>query len=160
MNLKKLHQDVWIGIFILVLCAVFFLVNGKLSSDSGMMPRLLLAIMSVLGICIAVTGFQKSKNATPENPVTKMISCESLKVPFSAYLYIVAYVILFKLVGYFVATPVFLLALIRHFKVKSMKVPVLVTVIYLAVIYLFFVKQLNVSVDDLGALGTYISMRR
>lgn len=160
MKTEKIHQDVWIGIKIIALCVLFFGVNAKLRAESGMMPRLLLGIMILLGGLLIAQGYKKTRAATEQEPVVKMLSLQSMKVPAVTYLYIVGYVVLFRCIGYFVATPIFLLALIRHLKIKSWKLPILVTVIYLAIIYLFFVKQLNVSVDDLGLLGDYLSVNR
>lgn len=156
MKTKGLHQDVWIGVVILILCGVIFGINSGLNSSTGMMPRLLGGIMALLGALIILEGIRKTKAA--EGAMEKMISCSSLKVPLSAYLYIVGYIILFRAAGYFIATPVFLLSLMKHFGVKSRKLPALVTVVYLAVIYLVFVKKLNVSVDNFGLIGNYISM--
>lgn len=158
MKIKSIHQDVWIGLLIVILCAAFFMVNKTLSSDSGMMPRLLLGMMGILGLLITNGGYKKTKQAAENNPAVKMISLQSMKEPVKTYFYIIMYVVLFKLVGYFVATPVFLLSLMHHFKIKSLKLPIIVTSVYLIIIYAFFVRQLNVSVDNLGALGSYISM--
>jgi hypothetical protein len=109
----------------------------------------------ILGLLILVDGIKKTRSS---QSFDKFLTIEILKVPMSTYLYIALYVLLFRMVGYFIATTVFLIAMIRHFKEKSWKRIILVCLLYLGIIYLVFVRQLNVSVDNLGAIGTFLEM--
>ena len=158
MKTKKLQQDVHIGAIIVIFCAVFFYVNKDLTNGAGTMPRILLGVMLLFGILILLSGIKKTMAATDENPPKKLITFSDIKVPMITYVYIISFLILFYLVGYFVAAPVFLVTLMRHFKMKSWKVITLVVVIFILFIFFLFVKQLNVNADNFGIIGNYIKM--
>ena len=158
MKSREIHQDVIIGIIIIIFCAFFFYITRNLNLKSGMMPRLLLTILTILGGMVCFDGLKKTKNVVETGKMEKFITVKSLKIPMTAYLYIASYVFLFKVAGYFIATPLFLIFLMRHFQEKSWKRIILVTGIYLSIIYLVFVQQLNVSVDNFGVIGRYLNI--
>lgn len=149
MGKKKLHQDVYIGIGCAVLTGIVFLMNGNLPSDAAMMPRLLGALMGILSVLIFYQGLKKSKTEEAEHSLT----LDAFKVPFICWIIIGLYVLLFKLGGYFVATPIMLIGLMRYMKQTSWKGIILITVGYLLIMYLFFVKQMGISIDNLGMIG-------
>ena len=66
---------------------------------------------------------------------------------------------LFFLVGYYAATAIFLLVAMRWLKQKSWFTIIAVSACFIAFTYFFLVRQLNVSIDSLGWLGTYMQMK-
>lgn len=141
----KTHQDILVGFFWVLFCAVFLLISISKQSDSFVFPILLLAVLALLAAWVIWDGFRKTKAATasqvsPKNTLTP----QQLKAPVLTYLYIAAYVVLFNLVGYYIATFVFMVALMRYFRIVSWKQILLVTVIFILFIYFLLVRQLNV----------------
>ena len=63
------------------------------------------------------------------------------------------YVLLFFSLGYFIATAVMLVALMRYMKRTDWKMIILITVIYLLFMYFVFVKQFGLPIFNLGQLG-------
>ena len=155
----KRHQDISIGIVILIFCAFFIYLSLQLENGSAMMPLILLGLMAFLGVIILLDGIRKTRQATAEKPVEPFLTFQNLKVPCLMFLQIGIYILLFFLVGYYVATAVFLLAAMRYLKQKSWPTIIIVSACFIAFTYFFLVRQLNVSIDSLGWLGTYMQMK-
>ena len=153
------HQDIYIGIVILVLCAFFAYLSLQLDMGSATMPLILLAVMAFLGVIIFFDGIKKTRSASPENPVKPFLTFENLKVPFLMLVQIGIYIFLFFAVGYYIATGVFLIASMCYLKQKSWFLMIVITACFIAFTYFFLVMQLNISIEPLGWLGTYMQMK-
>ncbi|MBR0095006.1 MAG: tripartite tricarboxylate transporter TctB family protein [Synergistaceae bacterium] len=154
----KRHQDIAIGIVILIFCAFFIYLSLQLDRGSAMMPLILLGLMAFLGVIIILDGFKKTRKATEDKPVEPFLTLQNMKVPFTMFFFICLYILMFFLVGYYIATAVFLFASMCYLKQRSWLIIVAVSACFLAFTYFFLVKQLNVSIDALGLLGTYLQM--
>ncbi len=155
----KRHQDVTIGIVILLFCAFFTRCALRMDMGPALMPLILLAFMAVLGLIILADGIQKTRHATAENPVKPFVTCAALKTPLTMFALIVVYVLLFLAVGYYAATVLFLIAAMRFLKQKSWPLIAMTTAGFVAFTYFFLVRQLNVSIDELGWIGNWLQMR-
>ena len=152
MKKTHLHQDVFIGFGCLALCFLIFALNTGLPSDAAMMPRLLDAFLVVLSILIICHGLNMSK--LPEDQRgEKAFSVDALKIPMITWGLVLLYAVLFYAAGYFVATGIMIIVLMRFMKRTSWPVIIAIDVIYLLLIYFVFVRMLGVSVDDFGLLG-------
>lgn len=155
--MKKIHQDVWVGTVITAICA-FFLIQTAGKPDNAMLfPIMLLTAMALLGMVIFAGGVEKTKAASPENPVDNSIQLAKLKAPFNAFLYIAGYVFLFWLVGYFAATFVFTATMMAHFGMRKPLQVGLVSLGFIILVYALFVKQLNVPVLNFGYVGYFLT---
>lgn len=152
MKKTKIHQDVYIGLFCLALVAWFFFLTRDLPFDSAFMPRMLSGLLGILALVLTIKGFQKSRSQ--ENSDSKAyITADVIKVPFITWLFVAGYVALFLIAGYFVATAVMLVCLMRYMKRTSWKAIIAIVVIYLALVYIFFVKQFGLNLLNLGLIG-------
>ncbi len=151
----KVHQDVYIGIGIIIFCAAFFIKTTKLPSGAAIFPVMTLGMLALLACWIVWDGFRKTK-AEKNNDNT--ISLSKLKVPFITFLFISGYIALFSLTGYFIATIVFMVLLMRYFRMKSWKQILLISTGFIFIIYLMFVKQLNVPVLNFGYFEQVVDM--
>ena len=152
----KIHQDVWVGCFILLFCGAFYAMTLGKPGDAMTFPIILLCIMALMAVPIILEGVRKTK-ASADAPVDNEIKWSKLKVPLSAFLFIAGYVFLFWLAGYFVATLVFLPAIMLHFRLRNPLQIGLVSIGYVVVIYALFVRQLNVPVLHFGYLERLLS---
>ncbi|KUO72191.1 MAG: hypothetical protein APF77_10640 [Clostridia bacterium BRH_c25] len=155
----KVHQDIYVGIFIILCCAAFFTMTIGLPTEAVVFPVSLLAIIALLALWILWDGVRKTKAATAEQPIDNPVSLSKIKIPFITFLYIAGYVALFRFAGYFVATIVFMIALMRRFRLTSWKQILLITAGFVIIIYTMFVKQLNVPVLDFGYLQQVVEAR-
>ena len=149
---KQLHQDVFIGFICLAISLLVFALNTNLPSDAAMMPRLLGGMLTVLSILIIYHGLRKSKLPVEEQG-PKALTVDALKIPLITWGFVVLYYILFHVAGYFVATGIMIIALMRFMKRTSWPVIIAIDAVYLLVMYFAFVRMLNVSVDNFGMLG-------
>ena len=145
-----MHQDVYIGIACMILTAVVFIMNKDIPTDAAIMPRLLGTMMGILSVLMFYQGLKKSKTEEETKPY---LTGDIMKVPFITWLIVGVYILLFKLFGYFIATPAMLIALMRYMKQTSWKTILAIVAVYLLIIYFFFVKQMGVSIGNLGMLG-------
>ena len=76
-----------------------------------------------------------------------------VKIPLITWVLIAGYVILFNLVGYFIATAIALVVLMRFMKRRNWAVIIAVIVVFLAIMYYAFVLKMHVPVNNLGMLG-------
>ncbi len=148
---KQIHQDVYIGFFALAVCLAIFMLTAGLPSDAAMMPRLLAGLMTVLALAIIYQGLSKSR--LPAEQQEKYITWDGLRVPLITWGLVLVYVVLFNLTGYFIATGIMIIVLMRYMKQTSWKLIIGIDVVYLLFIYFVFVRMLGVSADDLGMLG-------
>lgn len=156
----KVHQDIYIGIFISLLCIVFLLITTTLPRGAAVFPALLLIILLLLAGWIIWDGVRKTKSAKTGSTVDNTISYSKIRVPAVTYLYICGYIALFKLVGYFIATAIFMIAIMRRFHEKSWKKNIAITAGFIFIIFALFVKQLNVPVLNFGYLEQFLTMLR
>ena len=152
MEKKKLHQDMFVGIGALIFVAWVMFLNRKLPVGSALMPMLLCGLLAVLGVLIIFQGLKKSSSGKPED-MKQLLNEDVLKVPLIAWLFVLGYVLLFFAVGYFIATGVMLIALMRYMKRTDWKMIIAITVIYLLFMYFVFVKQFGLPIFNFGQIG-------
>ncbi len=148
---KTIHQDVFIGIACFALCIAIFFWNSGLGGGAGTMPLILDAFLAVLSAAIFIGGLMKSK-LPAEKQGKKAFTVDALKIPFIFWLFVAAYVVLFRVVGYFISTAVMMILMMLFMKRRDWKVMILIDVIYLVLVYFVFVRMLNVNVSGFGML--------
>ena len=109
-------------------------------------------MLTVLSILIIYHGLRKSKLPVEEQG-PKALTVDALKIPLITWGFVVLYYILFRGIGYFAATGIMIIALMRFMKRTSWPVIIAIDAVYLLVMYFVFVRMLNVSVDNFGMLG-------
>ena len=140
---KKIHSDVFVGIFLEVLCAFFFLYGRKLPKEAKTFPNIVLFLIAALSIFVIIGGIKKTKQMNG-GVVIKDISWEQIRYPVLTLAISVVYYFLFRYVGYFIATPILLVSLMLIFGVRNWKPLVFIPVGYLVFTYILFVWQLGV----------------
>lgn len=150
---KQIHRDVWVGVVLLVFCAAVFMNAIQIPGEASYLPIALSAMMAVCAVSILFGGIRKTKQA--EGEFDYAMTWKKSKHAFLFMLFIFIYYLLFRYVSYWVATPFFLLFTQKHLKVKSWKLNVAITVIYMIVSYVLFVVVLNLPIYKVGILGEY-----
>ncbi len=157
---RKLHQNVYISIPIFLFCGFVMVINRGLDKNTAMMPYMLTAFLAALGIVILLDGLKQTAKARSEGQEIKpYLTWGGIKYPLMTFVLVACYAVLFWFAGYFVATPVMVVALMRFMKMTSWKTILLIVLCYIVFIYFFFVGQMHVSIDNWGWIGTYLQMR-
>ncbi len=154
MKICRLHQDVYIGIVCLASCAFFWALNSSLPTSPAMMPRILVCVLAVLSVMIIQQGLRRSSHSADGQD--KPLTWDSLKIPLVTWGLTSVYAILFYLIGYFAATAVMLIVLMRFMKRTSWPVILTIDGVYILIMYCVFVKMLEVHIDNLGLLGSLL----
>lgn len=145
MNTKNVHQDVFISIIVYLTLGFLFIVSLKIKGDSGLFPRLVIGGLTLLNSILLFRGIKKTKEAkVNETDVNNTIIIEDIKWPLIVLFVTVAYVVLFNYTNFFIASTIFLIGLMKLYKMKSWKTILLVTFAFNVFIYLGFVLALKV----------------
>lgn len=147
--IKKFHHDVWVGIILIVFSTACLSVAMGISGEPGALPRALCAMMLGCACWITLKGFLKSKKEH------ERVVLREHKFGFLFYVFIFAYYLGFRFLGYWVVTPIFLIISQRWLKVRSWKVNLIITVTYMIVSYLLFVVLLKLPIYRVGLFGKY-----
>jgi len=144
-NSKSIHQDVYISAALFLILAILFAVTLELPESSSIFPYMLIGGIGILNMFVMLKAITKTKAMrASKSPATNPINWETIKVPMLIFVMTVAYIILFRFTNFFIATTFFLIALMKFYKVNSWKVILLTTVIFDILMYVGFVKLLNV----------------
>ena len=135
-SLKRLHQDVYISIALFAFLGYAYSASSAFRGDSVVFPRIIIGFMAALNLCILLQGLKKTDK--------QYLVWSKIKAPLTAYAFIAAYIALFVVAGYFIATPIFLVAFMTFLKVRNRRLISAVVVLYLLSVYAVFVWQLGV----------------
>jgi hypothetical protein len=141
MKSKTIHEDVNISIFIFVILLLFIPSTLSLRKDSAIFPVILLIAIVFLNIILLINALKKTKKIKAND---KEIKWEIIKSPLMVFLLTVAYAFLFAKTNFYIATTVYMIALMKYYKVKSLKLIILSTLIFNLIIYISFSKFLLV----------------
>ena len=147
--MKKLHQDVYVGIVMIVFSAWAALAGLKIPGEPGVVPVAVAVIMLALGVCVLVKGI---KMTVAGGEITYSMSWSKIDVSIYAYLAVVLYVVLFFVLGYFTATFLFLTGMMLFLKAGSWKKCALISLIAVVCLYVLFVVFFGVNVAKIGVL--------
>lgn len=145
MKSKSLHQDVYISIALYVAFLFFLSISLKLPGESRIFPSIILVALLILNTFVLIKGIKQTMEMRSDYSVVKnSISWEVIKVPLLIFLMVVAYGALFRLTNYFISTSIFMIGLLKFYKVKSWKAIILITIGFNVVVYFGFSQFLKV----------------
>ena len=145
MKNKNIHQDIYISVVIYTSLIFMYTVAAKLPKDSSIFPKMLIVLFVVLNTAVFIKAIKKTKLMISEkSKEVNTINWKTIKTPLAVFLISVFYVIILKFSNYFIATVIFMIVLMKFYKFKSWKTILLTTIIYNIIIYIGFVKMLNV----------------
>lgn len=150
---KQIHRDVFVGAILLAFSLWVLMMAMNISGQASILPTALCAMMAVSAAVIMLNGLKKTKEADGE--FNYAMTLKSSKIAFIFLGFIFVYYLAFRYIGYWVATPVFLIFTQKYLKVKSWKVNIIITVCYLVITYVLFVVVLKLPIYKVGVLGPY-----
>lgn len=145
MDTKKtlIKQDVVLGIVIAAFGAAAFASTFRFPSSSTLFPRIVTLLLTALGLVLA--GYSAALIRHPEKyPDSKPASLRAMKYPAAAYVLIVAYVALIRVLGFYCSTVLFLACYMFFMNIRSWKTILLTELILMGFVYLLFNVGLHV----------------
>jgi hypothetical protein len=145
MKTKRIHQDVYISVLLYIVSIFFLVISLRLPKNSAIFPVLLIVAFAILNTSLLINGIKKTKVIWNEEPnFVNSINWKVIKKPLIVFVIVVLYSILFRFTNFFIATTIFMIALMKFYKVKSWVNIILITISLNIIIYVGFVKMLNV----------------
>ena len=148
---KKYHRDTWVGLVLLCFCA-FFLFNAmQIPGEAAYLPIALSVLMALCALFIILKGLRltKEQNGDFKYPLTIKESSYAFLFMFFIFLYYLG----FRYVAYWIATPIFMILTQKFLRLKSMKVNLVITILYTVLCFDVFVVILHLPIYRIGALG-------
>ena len=132
------------------LSLLFIVQSFKLTDSSALMPRMLAVLIILLSVVMILQGFAARRRMIKAGQREEI---PAINVPLVTLflIFIVAYVVLIEVIGYFVATPLFIIGTYLFLKAMKPRNAVLVAAGFCALVYGVFVKMLHLPVP-LGLL--------
>lgn len=135
---SKSIQTLLVGAFLYAFLLGAFLMTRSMLQASALFPRMIIAIFTLLNTIMviqALRGRDKSR-----------VNSAEFKMPLLYFVGVLAYVFLFRLTNYFVATSAMLIACMSIFKVRPVWMIPVITLAYSGFVYVLFVVWLNTSI--------------
>ena len=109
--------------------------------------------MCVCAALIFLKGLRKTSEEKGEYHYKLTVRDSGNAFRYMAFIFL--YFGAFYLLGYWVATPVFLFLSMKHLKLKSWKVNLVITILYTVICYVVFVMLLKLPIYKVGIFGKY-----
>ena len=143
-KIKKINRDVYIGIG-LILFSIFFLIeSSKIHPGAAEFPRIILSVLIIMSGMLVINGILNIRNPERMKKSDKPVTFSQIKSPVILAFLALLYVVAIDLIGFFVATTIFIPLFMYFFGVKK---PAYILIVIASIdffIYILFVKLLNV----------------
>ena len=132
----------WIslGLFVFMGWVWYLTTTFRQADKTAVYPRFLIGIMAAMNILLLIGGLRKSAAGNVEK-----IDLKGMKMSLVSLLIIAVYELLFIKTNYFIATPLFLIALFSYLRERNWKLMIALIACYLVIVYLVFVLLLKVK---------------
>lgn len=147
--MKKLHQDVYVGMVIMIFSGWATLYGLGISGEPSIVPVALAVIMLAFGACVMIGGVKETMAGGKR---TYSVAWSKIDVSVYAYMAVILYVVLFRVLGYFTATFLFLTGMMGFLKAGSWKKCALLSAVTVVCLYVLFVVLFGVNVVKIGWL--------
>ncbi|MFD1415736.1 tripartite tricarboxylate transporter TctB family protein [Oceanobacillus jeddahense] len=151
--LAKLHQDIFVGVFIILISVYFFIETIDFSAETAVYPRAILLIMIFFSILLLFQGVKKTRQIIKNEEVEESkeestLTLSLLKRPSIGLLIITIYVLFINIIGFIVSTFLFFVVFLRFMGEKRIRMYVYIALAFNLFIYFLFAVQLNVQLPS------------
>ena len=136
------------------LSLLFILNSGSLPGTAALMPRILASLIIALSLGMIWQGLAAQKRMVAAGQKEE-IPYINVKLVSLFLCFIIAYVVFMDILGYFIATPLFIVGTYMYLRALSVKNALLVAAGFCALVYGVFVKVLYLPVP-LGLLENFL----
>lgn len=141
---RRVNNDVYIGIALALLSAFFLWESINMHAGAGLFPRIIFTLFLFLSLVIAALGVRKTINPALCTKDDYLLSFKVVKSPLIVFGTIALYVVLLNNWGFYISTTIFMPLFLFLFGERRIVRIILTTVGTNLIIYLLFVRLLNV----------------
>ena len=150
---KSIHQDVYSGIVLLLITAIFYWQTFDLPDRAALFPEFILYVLMFFSVAIIVNGIRKTKKERDGEEVAQTddeerVTLSKIKMPLLMLSILVVYLIVLDIVGFFVTTSLLIALVLYILKVRKPLTYILTIVGVGLFIYVLFVYFLNVNLPQ------------
>lgn len=146
-TLKKIHYDVYISLVMIAL-GLFFLYGASLIKVdvSRIVPQLYSYLLIGLSVLLLIDGIIKTIKANKETGEgVPTVNAKEVFWGIMTWIAVFVYYLMFKYIGFFPATIIFMIGSMLLLKQRNWKVITLTLALLIGVIYVVFVYMLHVK---------------
>lgn len=136
--MKINKQGLIVGIVLYAFILFCWMCTNSFIGDASMFPRMVLVLFAVLNTIMVIQSFQGKGKVS--------FSAKEAAMPLLYFAGIIAYAALFRLLGYFPATAIMLIAYMLILKVRPYWLIAALTAGYMGFVYLLFVVWLKTNI--------------
>ena len=143
---RWINSDTIIGLIITIISVFFLSIADKMPASAARFPKIILSILGILSFFLILKGLRASlinKFNSKES-----ITLNSIRNPLIAIALIILYVVLLRLIGFYISTTIYTVLFMLFFREKRIRTVLLTAVSINIFIYLLFVVQLNVRLPQ------------
>ena len=145
--IKKLKLDIWISGLLLIASLFLLKIASGFPETTALFPKLILYSILALCVLVIIESFKKSVNKED-----KKVNKTAYKNAFTMYGLVVVYFILLKPLGFIISTLLFCMAGSWFLGSKSLFKNLAAGLAFNIIVYLAFVKFLNVPIPLMPSL--------
>lgn len=151
-RMKTKHPDFYIGIVLFFVSLLIICFALGISGEAKIVPTSLGIAMLAFSAVIARNGITASEKKD-DKPETLSGPFRGTKTALTFTLLTFAYFVAFEVIGYWIATLVFMVVFQWYMGVRSAKQIILVTAVYLIASFVLFVVILQLPIYKVGLTG-------
>lgn len=145
--MEYLLKHLLFAVFPFLMSVYFFSASLDLPNSAALLPRILAAIVAIMSIAMVYNAkkspLSKNEDSAPKTD-TEKINVTRVVVFIAA---IAAYIYLIPVVGYFIVTPLFMVALYLYLQATSLLKAILISAGFTVFIYILFVWFLKLPIS-------------
>ena len=145
MAVQERRIDVGVGIFSLVVGIVAYVLALPFPGRAALFPKLVSLCLCLLGVMLVIASMHRQAGSQAGQTE---LSTATLKKPMVVFLALTAYVVVMKLVGFYVTTTIALVLSMRMMGIKSFKVIVIATCLMMLFVFFLFSFSLGIPLPQ------------
>ncbi|MBQ3111467.1 MAG: tripartite tricarboxylate transporter TctB family protein [Firmicutes bacterium] len=136
-------SDICVVAFMYGVCALFFSMTLKLKPAAQIYPKFVISLLAVLTTLYVIKMVMDAKKYGVQNGFDEVFAGFQAQQFFKVVVMILAFVVMLKVFGFYIAAAVFMLVTLYLLKVPKLH-NVIATVVIIAIVYFAFTEFLGV----------------
>jgi hypothetical protein len=141
---RKINNDVYIGIILTIVSLFFYFEAAKIHQEAAQFPKLMLAALVIMSALLVAFGIRKTLRPELTLKSDTLLKFKVVRTPLIVFGIVALYMALIRFTGFFIATAIFVPALMVFYGVKSIRVLLITDIALNLFVYALFVRLLKV----------------
>lgn len=139
---KWINSDIVSGVLVVIISFFFLSMTNDMSEGAARFPKIILKLLLILGISLTIIGIKRSMSCK-FGVKASILNFSSLKNPLIAFVLIAIYVFLLKILGFYIATSLFVAIYMLFYRENKFRIIILAVICINIFVFFLFEVQLN-----------------